>query len=61
MGLIDRVEALKKTEIFDKDGILQRTDEVDQLKNQLQSQEQQIKDLSGDLQTARREAVSARQ
>jgi hypothetical protein len=61
MGLIDRTEALKKTEIFDKDGILQRSDEVDQLKGQLQQQEEQIKELSGDLQTARREAVSARQ
>jgi hypothetical protein len=61
MGLIDRTEALKKTEVFDKEGVLQRMDEIAQMQQQLQQQESQIKDLSGDLQTARREAVSARQ
>jgi len=61
LGLIDKVEALKKTEIFDKDGILQRADEIAQLQGQLQQAEEQIKELSGDLQTARRESVSARQ
>ncbi len=61
MGLIDRQEALKKTEIFDKDGILQRMDEVAQLQQIVQQQEQTIKDLSGDLQTARRETVSSKQ
>ncbi|MDC0480339.1 hypothetical protein OAN76_02545 [Candidatus Marinimicrobia bacterium] len=61
MGLVDRTEALKKTEVFDKEGVLQRMDEVAQMQQQLKQQESQIKDLSGDLQTARREAVSARQ
>ena len=61
MGLIDRQEALAKTEVFDKEGVLQRMDVIEQLQQQLQSQEKTIKDLSGDLQTARREAVSARQ
>tara|TARA_Y100001951_G_scaffold104382_1_gene115804 strand:- start:40 stop:2079 length:2040 start_codon:yes stop_codon:yes gene_type:complete len=61
MGLIDRTEALKKTEVFDKEGVLQRMGEIQQMQQQLQQQESQIKDLSGDLQTARREAVSARQ
>ena len=61
MGLIDRVEALKKTEIFDKEGVLQRSDEIDQLKQALQQYEERVKDLEGDLQTARRESVSARQ
>ena len=61
MGLIDRTEALKKTEVFDKEGVMQRMDEVAQLQQQLQQQEKAIKDLNGDLQTARREAVSARQ
>ena len=61
MGLIDRQEALAKTEVFDKEGVLQRMDTIEQLQQQLQSQEKTIKDLSGDLQTARREAVSARQ
>tara|TARA_R110002050_G_scaffold21054_1_gene58775 strand:+ start:125 stop:2158 length:2034 start_codon:yes stop_codon:yes gene_type:complete len=60
-GLIDRVEALKKTEIFDKEGVMQRTDEVEQLKGMLQQAQQQLKQVSGDLQTAQRESVSSRQ
>jgi len=60
-GLIDKVEALKKTEIFDKEGVLQRTDIIAQLQQQLQSAQEQIKDLSGDLQTARRETVHTKQ
>lgn len=61
MGLIDRVEALKKTEVFDKDGVLQRMDEIAKLQQQLQQSQEQIKELAGDLQTARRESVAARQ
>ncbi len=61
LGLIDRVEALKKTEVFDKDGVLQRIDEIEQLKQALQQAQEEVKELSGDLQTARRESVSARQ
>ena len=56
-GLIDRVEALKKTDIFDKQGVMQRTDENTQLRQELEMASQQIKDLKGDLQTARRENV----
>ena len=59
-GLIDRTEALKKTEIFDKEGVMQRTDIVEQLQQQLQGAQEQIKKLSGDLQTAHRESVSSR-
>ena len=59
-GLIDRQEALKKTEIFDKSGILQRMDVVAQLQQQLQGAQEQIKKLSGDLQTRDREAVNLR-
>ena len=59
-GLIDRVEALKKTEIFDKEGILQRTDEVAKLQSMLQQAQEQLKKVSGDLQTAERESVSSR-
>ena len=59
-GLIDKVEALKKTEIFDKEGVLQRTDEVAKLQQQLQGAEEQIKKLSGDLQTATRETIQSR-
>ena len=59
-GLIDKVEALKKTEIFDKAGVLQRTDQVAQLQSQLQQAQEQIKSLSGDLQTANRAEVQSR-
>ena len=59
-GLIDRTEALMKTDIFDKEGVLQRMDIVQQLQQQLASAEEQIKNLSGDLQTAHRESISAR-
>jgi hypothetical protein len=59
-GLIDRVEALKKTEIFDKEGVLQRTDEVAKLQGMLGQAQEQLKKLSGDLQTAHRESVSSR-
>lgn len=59
-GLIDRTEALKKSEIFDKEGVLQRTSEVEQLKGMVQQLEEQLKKTSGDLQTADRESLSAR-
>ena len=59
-GLIDRTEALMKTDIFDKEGVLQRMDIVQQLQQQLQQAQEGIKNLQGDLQTAHRESVSAR-
>tara|TARA_R100001530_G_scaffold36731_1_gene28511 strand:+ start:723 stop:2744 length:2022 start_codon:yes stop_codon:yes gene_type:complete len=59
-GLIDKTEALKKTEIFDKEGVLQRTDIILKLQQQLQGAQEQIKKLSGDLQTAHRESIQAR-
>ena len=59
-GLIDRTEALMKTDIFDKEGVLKRMDLVQQLQQQLQSAQEQIKNLSGDLQTAHRESISSR-
>ncbi len=59
-GLIDRVEALKKTDIFDKSGVMQRTDQIQQLQQALQQAQEEIKKVSGDLQTAHRESISAR-
>ena len=59
-GLIDKVEALKKTDIFDKEGVLQRTDMIQQLQQALGQAQQQIKKVSGDLQTAHRESIQAR-
>jgi hypothetical protein len=60
LGLIDKVEALKKTEIYDKEGVLQRTGEVQRLQSIIGQLQNQIKELSGDLQTAQRESVSDR-
>jgi hypothetical protein len=59
-GLIDKVEALKKTEIFDKAGVLERTDIVAKLQAELQQAQGEIKKLSGDLQTAHRESIQSR-
>ena len=60
LGLIDKVEALKKTEIYDKEGVLSRTGEIQQLQGIIQQLQEQVKTLSGDLQTAQRESVSDR-
>ena len=60
-GLIDRVEVLKKTEVFDIEGVLQRTDIIDKLQQQTQAQAEEIKKLRGDLQTREREVYHAKQ
>ena len=60
-GIIDKVEVLKKTEVFDMEGVLERTDLVGQLQSQLQQAQESIKDLQGDLQTREREVYHAKQ
>ena len=61
MGIVDKYEVLKKNpEIFDKAGIMKRTDEKQQMMQQIQALEEQLKTLQGDLQTAQRESVSDR-
>jgi len=61
MGIVDKVEVLKKNpEIFDKEGVLRRTEERQQLMQQVQAMQEQIKNLEGDLQTAQRESVHDR-
>ena len=61
LGIVDKVEVLKKNpEIFDKEGILRRTEERQQLMQQVQAMQEQIKNLEGDLQTAQRESVHDR-
>ncbi len=61
MGLIDRTEVIKKNpEIFDKEGLIQRMGEIQQLQSQVQQLSEQNKELQGDLQTAQRESVSDR-
>ena len=59
-GIIDRQEVLKKTEVFDMEGVMQRTDTIAQLQQQLEQAGEQIKKLQGDLQTRDREAVNLR-
>ena len=59
-GIIDKQEVLKKTEVFDMEGVLQRTDLIAQLQGQLQQAQESIKKLTGDLQTRDREAVQLR-
>jgi hypothetical protein len=59
-GIIDQQEVLKQTEVADTEGVLKRTSIINQLQAQVQQQEEQIKELEGDLQTAQRESVSDR-
>jgi hypothetical protein len=60
-GLVDKTEVLKHNpEIFDKQGVLQRTGEIQQLTQQLQQAQGTIKNLQGDLQTASRESIHAK-
>jgi hypothetical protein len=59
-GLIDREEVLKKTEVFDIEGVLERTETIGQLQQQIMQSQEMIKKLKGDLQTRDREAVNLR-
>ena len=60
MNLVDDVEVLKKTEIFDKEGVLKRKGQMAQLQSMNQQLQEQVKKLSGDLQTSERESVNSR-
>ena len=58
--IIDRVEVLKKSDVFDIEGVLGRIDTIDQLQNALQQAQEQIKQLQGDMQTRERELFHAK-
>ena len=60
IGLIDRQEVLKKTEVFDAEGVQQRMDTIAQLQQALEGSKEEIKKLKGDLQTRDRESVNLR-
>ncbi|MBE24759.1 MAG: hypothetical protein CMM33_05005 [Rhodospirillaceae bacterium] len=60
-GIIDKTEVLKKTEVFDIEGVMSRTDMVMQLQAQAKESEKKIKDLEGDLQTRERENYHLKQ
>lgn len=55
MGIIDQVEVLKKTEVADIEGVLNRFSQIQMLTQQLQSAQQEIQKLQGDMQTLERE------
>ena len=59
-GLIDQVEVLKQTDVADMEGVLERADQRKQMASQIQQLQAQVKQLSGDLQTAQRESVQDR-
>ena len=60
-GIIDKQEVLKKTEVFDMEGVLERTDTIGKLQQQLKSLTAQLKKLGGDMQTLTRENVHLKQ
>jgi hypothetical protein len=59
-GIIDKQEVLKKTEVYDMEGVLQRTDLIGQLQQALQATQEEVKKLKGDLQTRDRESINLR-
>lgn len=60
-GLIDQVEALKKSELVDVEGVLNRFSQIKAMQQQIAMLEQQLKQATGDLQTREREAFHANQ
>jgi hypothetical protein len=60
MGIIDQVEILKKTDVADADGVMERVGMIRNLQGQLAQAQEEIKRLQGDLQTSDREAIQAR-
>jgi len=59
-GLIDREEVLKKTEVFDIEGVMERTDMIKKLQQALEQSKNEVKQLRGDIQTRDRESVNLR-
>ena len=59
-GIVDQVEVLKQTDVADMEGVLERADQRKQMAGQIQQLQAQVKQLSGDLQTAQRESVQDR-
>ena len=60
-GIVDRMEVLKKTEVFDMEGVLERTDTITQLEQQVEQLEEELKKQQGDNQTLVRENVHLKQ
>ena len=60
-GIIDQFEVLKQTDVANVEDVVNRNSKLAQLQSTVQGQQKQIKDLQGDLQTAQREVIHARQ
>lgn len=58
--IIDQIEVLNQTEVVDAEGVLERFNIMKDLQAQLMQATEEIKRLSGDLQTAQRESVQDR-
>lgn len=60
MGLIDQTEVLKKSELVDVEGVLQRSGQMQQMAGMIEQLQEELKKVKGDLQTADRETVHAK-
>ena len=60
LGVIDQVELLQQTDVADMEGVLERAGQQQQLMQQAQVLEEEVKKLKGDLQTAQRESLHDR-
>ena len=59
-GLIDQLEVLKQTDVADMEGVLERAGQMQKMQAQMKQQQDEIKKLRGDLQTAQRESLHDR-
>ena len=59
LGVVDDIAVLAETDIRNKEQIVQRKSVYSQQQEQLQSQEEQIKDLTGTIETLERQLVQA--
>jgi hypothetical protein len=60
MGLIDQTEVLKKTELVDIEGVMERSGQMQQMQQTIQMLSEELKKVKGDLQTASREEIHAK-
>ena len=60
LGVIDQVELLQQTYVANMEAVLERAGQQQQLMQQTQALEEEVKKLKGDLQTAQRESLHDR-
>ena len=60
LGVIDQEELLSQTDVADMEGVLERAGQMQQMQQQIQGAQEEIKKLKGDLQTAQRESLHDR-